>query len=236
MNYKPPTIVLFDMDGTTVRHVNPWLLNILEKLDDGAHKSALFFSKLFKRKIVAPVLVEMKDGKRPKLFVHRALHKLRRKEVGQIVEPCPGIYNILNILQTNNIPMGLVSNGLGKGYGHDILATFHLTNFFKATIFREDIQRSKPHPDPILKALDAMKIKPSDSDVIWYIGDRRKDVQAAIAAQDHLPCPVIPFAYGVNAAMAILEHSEPAEQILMGWPDLEPRLKKIFKTTLSNNR
>ena len=121
-----PTIVLFDMDGTTVRHINPKLLQILETLDDASHKAAKYFSKILKREISTPPLVEIRDGKRPKLLVHRAMHKIRRKEVDEIVEPCPGIYDVLEFLKEQNIQMGIVSNGLGKGYGHDILKTFDL--------------------------------------------------------------------------------------------------------------
>ena len=63
MRLEKPTIVLFDMDGTTVRHVNPVLLNILEWLDDLSHKIAQFFSKVFKRKIKSPPLVGLRKSK-----------------------------------------------------------------------------------------------------------------------------------------------------------------------------
>ncbi len=221
-----PTIVLFDMDGTTVRHINPKLLQILEALDDASHKAAKFVSKILKREISTPPLVEIRDGKRPKLLVHRAMHKMRRKDVDEIVEPCPGIYDVLEFLKQQNVQMGIVSNGLGKGYGHDILKTFDLEQYFSVTIFREDITRSKPYPDPLLQALSGLPRPPSKDDVIWYVGDRRKDVQAAIAARAHLPCPVIPLAYGLNAAIAVLENNVGNDNIIMAWPDLMPRLRQ----------
>ncbi|HEY0902240.1 MAG TPA: HAD-IA family hydrolase [Micavibrio sp.] len=230
MSLPRPTIVLFDMDGTTVRHINPRLLQILETLDDAAHKCAKYVSKILKRHIDAPVLVETRDGKRPKLLVHRAMHKFRRKEVDEIVEPCPGIYDVLEFLKQKNVQRGIVSNGLGKGYGHDILKTFELDHYFAVTIFREDITRSKPYPDPLLQALSALPQPPTKDDVIWYIGDRRKDIQAALAARAHLPCPVVPIAYGLNAAIAVLENNVGAENIIMAWPDLMPRLRQSFAT------
>lgn len=229
MSLPRPTIVLFDMDGTTVRHIHPKLLQILEALDDASHKAAKYFSKLLKREINTPPLVEIRDGKRPKLLVHRAMHKFRRKEVGEIVEPCPGIYDVLEFLQAQNVQMGIVSNGLGKGYGHDILKTFDLERFFSVTIFREDITRSKPYPDPLLQALNGLPRLPAKDDVIWYIGDRRKDVQAALAARAHLPCPVIPLAYGLNAAIAVLENNVGNDNIIMAWPDLMPRLRQSLR-------
>jgi phosphoglycolate phosphatase len=229
MTLIKPTIVLFDMDGTTVRHINPALLHVLERLDDASHKIAKGCSQLFRRKIERMPLVEFRNGKRPKLLVHRALHKIRRKDVEEIVEPCPGIYDILDLLKANNIPMGLVSNGLGKGYGHDILEKFDLAKYFDVTIFREDITRSKPFPDPILQAVSGLKRAPEKSDVIWYIGDRRKDILAAIAAADYLPCPVQPLAYGLNSSIAVLEHNIGVDHIVMAYPDLELRLRALIK-------
>jgi phosphoglycolate phosphatase len=156
------------------------------------------------------------------------MHKIRRKDVDEIVEPCPGIYDILDLLKSQNIQLGLASNGLGKGYGYDILKTFDLEKYFDVTLFREDMPRSKPYPDPILTALNKMPIPPRAGDVVWYIGDRRKDILAALAARNHLPCPITPIAYGLNASIAVLEHNIGVENIIMAWPDLEQKLRQIF--------
>ena len=229
MTLRKPTIVLFDMDGTTVRHLHPWVLDILERLDDAGHKVAGLISKFSKKDIGAPIIVDTHGGQRRKMLVHRALHKFRRKEVDKIVEPCPGIYNVLEILKQHDIPMGLVSNGLGKGYGEDILQKFDLARYFDITLFREDLTRPKPYPDPILQAARGLRRIPDASDVIWYIGDRRKDVLAAIAARKHLPCRLDPLAYGLNASIAVLEQNIGVDHIVMTYPDLETKLKNLFK-------
>src|SRR5690606_1884639 len=118
----------------------------------------------------------------------------------------------------------------GKGYGHDILQKFDLEKYYAVTVFREDIRRSKPYPDPILQALEALPRKPGPDDVIWYFGDRRKDVMAALAARDYLPCPILPFAYNLNAAMAILEHNVGVDHIVMAWQDMEQKLRALLQT------
>lgn len=228
MSLQKPTLVLFDMDGTIVRHVNPWLLHVLERLDDAAHKSAALFSKITKQKIESPHLVGFHEGRRKKLLVHRAMHKIRRKPVEEIVEPCPGIFDVLDFLRGQNIPMGLISNGLGSGYGHDVLRKFELEPYFDIKIFREDIPRAKPWPDPILQAIKKLEKPLTKDDRIWYIGDRHKDIKAALAAEIHLPCDIQPLAYTLNAAIAVLEHNIHTEHIIMGWPDLLPRLKNLF--------
>ena len=228
MALEKPTLVLFDMDGTTVRHIHPRLLHVLERLDDVSHRTAVFLSRIFHRRIDVIPLVEFHDGRRPKLLVHRAMHRMRRKEVEEIVEPCPGIYAILDLLKEHDIPLGLVSNGLGKGYGYDILQKFDLAKYFEVTIFREDITRSKPFPDPILQGISKMKRQPDSADVIWYVGDRHKDILAAMAAREHLPCPIQPLAYGLNASIAVLEHNIGVDHIVKAYADLEAKLRQLF--------
>jgi phosphoglycolate phosphatase len=221
MPLRRPTRVIFDMDGTTVEHINPRILNWLEKLDDFAFLLKSYFSSATHQ----PLPVRKKP---PRLLVHRAIHHLRRKEVDQIVQPSQGIYEVLNLLQQHHIPMGLASNGLGKGYGHDILEKFDLEKYFEVTIFREDITRAKPDPEGILLTLSKMKTPVTAQDHIWYIGDRHKDIRAALAADHKLPCRIVPLAFGINAAVAVLEHGLSAEHIIMSYADLRHRLENIF--------
>lgn len=219
-----PTIVLFDMDGTTVRHIHPAMLGVLERIDDIIFKMSAW---MYRSKPHPDFSAD--KAKKPRLLVHRALHKFRRVEVDQIVQPCPGIYTLLNLFRGERIPMGIVSNGLGKGYGHDILKKFDLSDFFTAQIFREDIQRSKPHPEPILRALEHMGRPMTRDDVVWYIGDRHKDVIAAIAANDVSAAKIIPFAYGLKAGIAILEKSLPPDRIIMNYTDFAGRIYPIIR-------
>ncbi len=223
MTIEKPTIVLFDMDGTTVRHINPRILGMLEHIDDVMFKVTAW---TYRKKPHPEFIEEIKD--RPRLLVHRALHSFRKKPVDQIVQPCPGIYTLLNLLQEENIPLGIVSNGLGKGYGHDILVKFDLSKYFNVQIFREDIERSKPHPEPILRALHGIGRDVTESDVIWYIGDRHKDALAAWAANDVLPAKVVPFSYGIKGAIAILEKGGSPVQVIMNYTDFAGRIYPVL--------
>lgn len=233
MPLPKPTVVIFDMDGTTVRHLNPFVLHMLEIFDDIGFGLGRFFKWIFKRGAKGPVIPkeaeeEYKEWRKPRLYGHRILHKVRRKTVDEIVEPCPGIYLVLNLLQKNKIPLALASNGLGKGYGHEIIEKFALDPYFQVEIFREDVQKSKPHPDGLLKALEQMDLDLDENDVVWHIGDRHKDVKATIAAQKYLPCKTVPIAYGVNSAVAILESGISPDHIIMSYPDLYKKLNDMF--------
>lgn len=239
MTLKKPDIIIFDMDGTAVRHINPKLLTILEFLDSFAYKISKFFGWLFKRGGKGPMVPQWHDPewsnpnkKKPKLLVHRAIHKVRRKPVEQIVQPCPGLYDVLDLLKSHDIPMAIVSNGLGKGYGHDILEKFDLGEYFPTTIFREDITKSKPNPEPILLALKRMGHDPKQGDVIWYLGDRRKDVIAAMHASGAIAGDIIPIAVAFNAAVAVLEKNYGSDHIIMSFHDMYDQLRDMLNAGL----
>lgn len=210
MDIEKPTIILLDMDGTLVRHRNKFVLNMLERLDDFLTRSGRLFRifkvRLRRNKNIPKFFLPGDDSgkmnaKRKTMIVHNALHKMRRKEVNQIVRVSIGARKFLEKAQELNIPMGLVSNGLGSGYGHDILKRFQLENYFSAVIFRENYAFAKPYPDPLLRALDGIGRPLRSDDVIWYLGDRNKDVKAAMAAHYYLSSrenkvkKVVPFAY-----------------------------------------
>lgn len=62
---------------------------------------------------------------------------------------------------------------------HNLLKLHKLTKYFTTVIGREDVTHHKPHPEPVLKALAKLQVKPKDS---IYIGDMKEDVLAAKAA------------------------------------------------------
>lgn len=238
MPLPKPTIVIFDMDGTTVRHLNPRLLGLMEWLDDTAFKISRVWGWIFERKGKGPIILPspeepVKPAK--SIIVHKAIHKLRRKPIELLVEPCPGIYSVLSLLKRCNIPMAIVSNGLGKGYGLDIIGQFGLNEFFPIAIFREDIRKSKPNPESLLLALQSMERDITSDDIIWYIGDRHKDVIAVQNAQEHLPCKIVPVAYALNAAAAIIEKGYGPDHILMSYQDMYSVLRKLLVATDTPN-
>ncbi len=243
MSLEKPTIVIFDMDGTAVRHINPRLLHILEFFDSLAYKISKLFGWVFKRGGKGRIVPEWHDPewmnpnkKKPRLLVHRAIHKVRRKPVEQIVQPCPGLYDVLGLLAENNIPLALVSNGLGKGYGYDIVQKFELDEYFKTFVFREDITHSKPDPQGILLALKRMDIEPKPTDTIWYLGDRHKDVVAALAATNLIEAQILPIAVAFNAAVAVLEKNLGPDHIIMSYHDMYDQLREMFESVPKVNK
>ena len=75
-----------------------------------------------------------------------------------------------------------------------------------------------------------MNITPSHSqkDVIWCIGDRRKDIAAALALQKNVKGVVEPFSFGMDAAISILKNHISTDHILTSYADMEAKLKGLF--------
>lgn len=219
MTLSLPCAVILDMDGTTVRHLNPRVLAMLERADDAIYHTRRYISQILSWMGVQKYRTRFRTSRKPRLIVHRVLHKLRRKPVEQIVEPCPGIIDLLELLNQKGIPVGLISNGMGKGYGHDILTRFDLAPLFASTLFREDSMRAKPDPEPLLKSIDCLGIQPGETRPIWYIGDRAKDMVTAAAAKRASKMNIVPIAYGLHAGAQLLRSGQPVDHIILSYED-----------------
>ena len=72
--------------------------------------------------------------------------------------------------------LGVVTTKTGS-YSMELLEHMGVMNYFEVLIGRENVINPKPHPEPILKALNKMKIK--DKSDIWMIGDTCMDMVSA---------------------------------------------------------
>jgi len=74
--------------------------------------------------------------------------------------------------------LGIVTTKTGR-YSRELLEHLNLMQYFEILIGREDVINPKPHPEPILKALEYMNVKDENC---WMIGDTLLDVQSAKSA------------------------------------------------------
>jgi HAD superfamily hydrolase (TIGR01509 family) len=73
-----------------------------------------------------------------------------------------------------------------------VLKRFELGNCFELIITRDEVQRLKPHPEGVQKALDIFKVKPGEA---VFVGDSVIDMMAAVQAGVH-PIGVVSGAKG----------------------------------------
>ena len=95
------------------------------------------------------------------------------------LEACAGIEDALTTLRAERRRLGIVT---AKRHATVKLAfdTLRgLEDFFDVVVGADDTERHKPHPDPIVAALDRLDADPREA---AYVGDSPFDVQAAKAA------------------------------------------------------
>jgi pyrophosphatase PpaX len=95
------------------------------------------------------------------------------------LQPCAGILDVLPVLRAEGRRLGIVTakRRLTVQLAFDTLP--ELEQYFDVVVGAEDTERHKPHPEPILVALERVGAAARET---AYVGDSPFDVQAANAA------------------------------------------------------
>ncbi len=93
--------------------------------------------------------------------------------------PYPGTFELLEGLKSRNIRMGIVSNK-PQEFTDLILDKLKLAPYFGVSFGPEATVNKKPHPEPLLTALQRLGAEPSSG---VMIGDSPVDIEAARAAK-----------------------------------------------------
>lgn len=86
----------------------------------------------------------------------------------------PGMAELLEGLEARGTPWGIVTNKPSL-YTTPLLAALGLSERCQVAICPDMVNHSKPHPEPMLKAADALRVPPRDC---VYVGDHRRDIEA----------------------------------------------------------
>ena len=172
-------VILFDLDGTLI---------------DSTPAILYSFNQTFKKLNIKPPTDE--DIKKqighplPNMFVSLGVSKDKALLASSIYK---GFYSQVHTKMTTLLPgakeaikraynfarLGVVTTKTGK-YSRELLEYFGVYSYFDTLIGSEDVTHHKPHPEPILKALENMEIKSKDR--VWMIGDTCMDIEASINA------------------------------------------------------
>ena len=91
----------------------------------------------------------------------------------------PGVLSTLQALRARGIQLGVVTARRCDSL-RICLEAFDLTDFFQVLICAEDTDRHKPHPAPLLLAMERLGIPQASQ--LRYVGDTVYDLEAARAA------------------------------------------------------
>jgi phosphoglycolate phosphatase len=114
-----------------------------------------------------------------KKIAHLEFNKCYRKHFGEIHPFEEGIDNMLIKLRNFNMKLGVLTNRDREFLEHEIYA-IHVdgwAHLFDTFVCGDDVEKRKPAPDLILKALENLDARADQS--CWYVGDSTTDTVAA---------------------------------------------------------
>lgn len=91
----------------------------------------------------------------------------------------PEIPQLLETLEHLNLPWGIVTNK-SKRFTEPLVSQMPLLQSASAVISGDTTPHAKPHPAPLLEAAKRLRVAPTSC---IYVGDDKRDMQAAVAAQ-----------------------------------------------------
>jgi 2-phosphoglycolate phosphatase len=96
----------------------------------------------------------------------------------QRTRPFDGVEALLSALEADGIAWGIVTNKATR-FTAPIVAGLGLARRAGVVVCGDTTPHSKPHPEPLLHAANALALAPGD---VAYVGDDLRDAQAARAA------------------------------------------------------
>jgi len=175
MTSRPPLhSVLFDWDGTLL---------------DSYHADSQAYLSLFREMGISWGLTDLEKHYSPNWYaVYRAakIPEARWDEADQIWRSYYAKHPSKLMRATRTVlgqlskrhTLGIVTSGDRERVTRQ-LRQFKLTTLFKARVCGGDLHQKKPHPAPLLKALEKMKVQPEHS---VYVGDTPEDIEMSRAA------------------------------------------------------
>jgi HAD superfamily hydrolase (TIGR01509 family) len=97
----------------------------------------------------------------------------------ELVKENQEIQKLLEFLQASKFTLGVVT-GKGRKSLDISLEMLNLASYFDVTIAGDEVEKPKPHPEGIHKAMDLLGVKPEES---MYIGDSDADIEAGNKAE-----------------------------------------------------
>lgn len=89
-----------------------------------------------------------------------------------------GINELLETLEAADKPWGIVTNKI-ESLTHAFIGTSKLAGRASSIVCGDTLEKSKPHPEPVLLACKQMAVPPAE---VLFVGDDQRDLEAGKAA------------------------------------------------------
>ncbi|MFT5690824.1 MAG: 2-phosphoglycolate phosphatase [Oceanicoccus sp.] len=181
---KPPiTAVLFDLDGTLL-DTAPDFAFVVNQLRQRYGKPPLNYSLIRATvsngaRALITLAFELEEGDSGFDNLRQQLLDLYSQHLDVNTKPFDGISELLNWLDRQPLLWGIVTNK-PRLYTDPILKALGLNSRCATVVCPDDVQNTKPDPEPLHLACRHME---RNVDQTLYIGDHRRDIEAGINAK-----------------------------------------------------
>ena len=188
--------VLFDLDGTLIDTAADFIRIIQDMCRDkqcDVVAADLIRTQVSEgaRAMVKLVYPEL-DVEDPVFLAHRQRFlDVYGNDIAVETDLFEGMYPLLETLESQNIPWGIVTNK-PRWLSEALLKALNLTERCAVLVCPEDVSKTKPDPEPMYLAAKRIQIQPEDC---IYVGDHPRDIDAGrhahmytiLAAYGYLP-------------------------------------------------
>ena len=176
--------VLFDLDGTLIDTAADFIRIIQDMCRDkqcDVVAADLIRTQVSEgaRAMVKLVYPEL-DVEDPVFLAHRQRFlDVYGDDIAVETDLFEGMYPLLEALESQNIPWGIVTNK-PRWLSEALLKALNLTERCAVLVCPEDVSKTKPDPEPMYLAAKRIQIQPEDC---IYVGDHPRDIDAGRHAQ-----------------------------------------------------
>ena len=195
--------VLFDLDGTLL-DTAPDLIascnHTLKSFNLKAQDPTLLMSK-----VTAGMREMLKLGIDEDKITQYDIEGAMRDEfasyytnnINVYTKPFLGIESLIDKLTKNDIKTAIITNKY-ENMALKLMSKFDFAKEFSLILGCDSTKHYKPHPEPLLKAMDELDVKAQRT---LYVGDHLNDIKAANAANCY-SCVAL-WGYGVNECIDV---------------------------------
>ena len=170
---------LFDLDGTLIDSVELILRSYRHTLQ--AHRGMVPPDEEWLRGLGTPIRVQLRQWSEDPVEIEAmaaTYSAYNMKHHDNLVRPYDGIVDAVQRLREAGKRLALVTSKVRTGAMRGLQAA-GLDGMFELIVGADDVRHPKPHPEPVLKALEQLGTTPESA---VFIGDSRHDIECGRAA------------------------------------------------------
>jgi pyrophosphatase PpaX len=175
----PFSTLLFDLDGTLIDSIDLILRSYRHTIQ--AHRGVEPPDHVWMAGLGTPLWVQFREWSDDEAEIRAMVQTYRDYNLAhhdELVRPYDGVVEQVRGLHARGKALGLVTSKL-RGGALRGLRLAGLDDVFDVIVGSDDVTHPKPHPEPVLTALERMNASAADA---VFIGDSRHDMESGRAA------------------------------------------------------